>query len=235
METSAKTFLIQFHLLFTFYWLDSSTTLDLSRLFHLINPQVFSLHLIQFKQGPAVVWMLNLQSFFWDSGFSPGACFDAAEGQISILIKKGPVFSAESVQPADFLRDWQGLKFQRAAWTQPVRRDFDQCFVLYKAEGCTLANCSRPRMPVESGGGSLADTLVWPALNHYPAAKQQDNSRRRTEKVTRCAVASCNQPDPLWPLTPPFIQPCQVGGNLFIYICFINLNAGRYISKCVSR
>lgn len=82
-------------------------------------------------------------------------------------------------------------------------------------------------MPVESGGGSLADTLVWPALNHYPAAKQQDNSRRQTEKVTRCAVASCNQPDPFWPLTPPFIQPCQVGGNLFIYICFINLNAGR--------
>lgn len=209
--------------------------LDFSSLFHLINPKVFCLHAIKFKQGPAVVWMLNLQVFFWDSGFPPGACFDVAEGQISILIKKGPVFSAESVQPADFLRDWQGLKFQQAAWTQPVRSDFDQCFVLYKAEGCTLANCSRPRMPVESGGGSLANTLVWPALNHYPTAKQHDNNRRRTEKVTRCTVASCKQPGPFWPLTPPFIQPCQVGGNLFLYLCFINLSSAGQIAKCASR
>lgn len=98
-----------------------------------------------------------------------------------------------------------------------------------------LANCSRPRMPVESGGGSLANTLVWPALNYYPTAKQEDNSRRRTEKVTRCTLASCNQPDPFWPLTPPFIQPCQVGGNFFIYLCFITLNTTGQIAKCVSR
>lgn len=154
-------------------------------------------------------------------GFPLAPVFDVAERQISVLIKKEPVFSIESLQPADFLRDWQELKFQWAAWTQPVWRDSDPCFVLYKAEGCMLANCCRPRMPVESGGGSLANTLVWPALNHYPAAKQQDNSRRRTEKVTRCSVASYKQPDPFWALTPPFIQPCQVGGNLFIYICFI--------------
>lgn len=37
--------------------------LDFSSLFHLINPNVFCLHMIKFKQGPAVVWMLNLQVF----------------------------------------------------------------------------------------------------------------------------------------------------------------------------
>jgi len=86
-------------------------------------------------------------------------------------------------------------------------------------------------MPVESRGGSLANTLVWPALNHYPTAKKQDSSRQQTEKVTRYTVASCNQPDPFWPLTPPFIQPYQVGGNLFICLCFINLNTAGQIAE----
>lgn len=46
--------------------------------------------MIKSMKVPAVVWMLNLLFFFfWDSGFFPGACFDVAEGQISILIKKG--------------------------------------------------------------------------------------------------------------------------------------------------
>lgn len=63
METSAKSFLIWFHLLFRLCCLDSSTMLDFSSLFHLINPKVFCLHMIKFKQGPAVVCMLNLQVF----------------------------------------------------------------------------------------------------------------------------------------------------------------------------
>lgn len=116
---------------------------------------------------------------------------------------------------------------------QPVQRPFDQCFVLYKAEGCMLAGCSRARMPVESRGGLLADALVWPALNHYPTAEQKDASRQQTEKVTRCAA--CNQPHLFWPFTPPSIQPCQVGGNLFIYLCFINLDITGQIPKCVKR
>lgn len=73
-------------------------------------------------------------------------------------------------------------------------------------------------MPVESRGGVLANALVWPALNHYPTAKQQDASRQQTEKATRSTVSACNQPHLFWPFTPPFIQPCQVGGTLFIYL-----------------
>lgn len=119
--------------------------------------------------------------------------------------------------------------------TKPVQRDFDQSFVLYKAEGCMLASCSRARMPVESRGGVLANALVWPALNHYPTAKQQDASRQQTEKATRSTVAACNQPHLFWPFTPPFIQPCQVGGTLFIYLFFINLNVAGQIPKCVGR
>lgn len=221
LETFPKTFLIWFHLLFRFSWLNSSTTLDFSSLFHLIIPEVFCCIWLNSSRAQLLFGCLIYRFFPVILGFPLASVFDVAEGQISVLIKKEPVFSIESVQPVDFLHDWQELKFQRAARTQPVRRDSDLCFVLYKAEGCVLANCRRPRMPVESRGGSLANTLVWPALNHYPAAKQQDNSRRRTEKVTRCSVASCKQPDPFWAFTPPFIRPCQVGGNLFIYVCFM--------------
>lgn len=73
-------------------------------------------------------------------------------------------------------------------------------------------------MPVESGGDLVANALVWPALNRYPTAKQQDAGRQQTGKATRCTVAACNQPDLSWPFTPPFIRPCQVGGTLFVYL-----------------
>lgn len=119
--------------------------------------------------------------------------------------------------------------------TQAVQRDFAQCSVLYKAEGFMLAHCSRVRMPVESRGDLVANALVWPALNHYPTAKQQDASRQQTGKATRCTAAACNQPDLFWPFTPPFIRPCQVGGTLFIYLCFINVNATGQIPKRVGR
>lgn len=98
-----------------------------------------------------------------------------------------------------------------------------------------LVNCSRPRMPLESRESLLANALVWPALNHYPAAKQEDNSSRRTEKVSRCTATSCSQPDPSWPLTPSFLQLCQVGGHLFIYLCFIDLDAASEMAKCISK
>lgn len=219
-ENSAKNFLIWFHLLFGFRWLDSSTVLDFSSLFHLINPKVpkcfaciwLNSSRVQLSFG-CLIYRFSLRFFLypwhlsqcgWRANLnakSERACFQGRKCPTSRL----PTWLTRAQIPVSSL-------------TQPVQRDFDRCFVLDKAEGCMLANCSRPRMPVESRGGLLADALVWPALNRYPTAKQQDAGRQRTGKVTRCTGAACNQPDPFWPFAPPFIRPCQVGGTLFIYL-----------------
>lgn len=214
IENSAKKFLTWFDLLFSFRWLDSSAVLDLNSLFHLINPK-----------GPKCFACIWLNSSWVQLSFGCLICrfslrfllypwhLSQCDWRVNLNTNSERACFPWRC-PASRLHMWlTRAQIPVSSLTQPVKRDFDQSFVLYKAEGCMLANSTRARMPVESGGALLANALVWPALNCYPTAKQQDASRQQTEKVTRSTVAACHQPDLLWPFTPPLIQPCQVGGT----------------------
>jgi len=70
--------------------------LDFSSLFHLINSKVFCLHMIKFKQGPAVVWMPNLQFFSETLAFPLAPVSILLKGKSQYQLRKG-LFSVQKV------------------------------------------------------------------------------------------------------------------------------------------
>lgn len=69
-------------------------------------------------------------------------------------------------------------------------------------------------MSVESRGSSLAESVVWPALNQYPTAKRQDNCRKRSGRCNRGRDGPVAHAPDIWMAAQPFLQTSQVGGFL---------------------